>query len=59
VAAVDDKIPAQACLDAGGNTYRNYLYPGAAHGTNLLVPGLDPDIGQVFLDFLKLVFGMG
>ncbi len=59
LAAADDKPSTQTCLEAGGNTYRNYIYPGEAHGAELLVPGLDPDVGQVFLDFLKLAFGLG
>jgi hypothetical protein len=53
-----DAHSAQTCESATGDTYRKILYPGSAHGTNMLVTGLDPEVGQVILDFLLLVFGV-
>lgn len=57
IVSQDDQLPAQTCQGAAGETYRSIIYPGPAHGTALLVPGRQPDIGQLFLDFLKITFG--
>ncbi len=57
MASQDDALPAQTCQEAAGATYRSIIYPGPAHGTDLLAPGRQPDIGQLFVDFLKITFG--
>ncbi|MFM8320181.1 MAG: hypothetical protein ACKOC5_04625 [Chloroflexota bacterium] len=56
IAAQGDPLPYQTCQDAGGASYRFISYPDTAHGADLLQPGRLPEIGQVFLDFLKMLF---
>ena len=58
IAAQDDSHSAQTCDSASGDNYRKGIYPGHEHGTNMLVPGLEPNVGQVILDFLLLTFGI-
>ncbi len=56
-AAEGDRESAPTCKSAKGDHYTMTLYPGSQHAYGLLVPGLDPDIGQTILDFFLLVFG--
>ncbi|NIS82200.1 MAG: hypothetical protein GTO14_18780 [Anaerolineales bacterium] len=58
LAAEGDAESAPTCRSASGEQYRLIIYPGSAHGMDLLTPGLDPDTGQVMFDFLKLVLDL-
>lgn len=58
LASEDDHYSADTCKSASGDAYRSIIYAAGGHGESLLIPGLDPDIGQVFLDFLLLAFGI-
>ena len=56
LAAEGDRESASTCQSADGATYRRFLYPGSAHGANLLMSGLDPEVGGVLLEWLQWVF---
>lgn len=57
LAGSGDTRSAQACITASGETFRSLVYSGtAAHGVDLLVPGFDPEITQVFREFLSQAF---
>jgi dienelactone hydrolase len=58
LASEGDAESAPTCRSASGEQYRLIIYPGSAHGMDLLTPGFEPDTGQVILDFLELVFGL-
>lgn len=57
-AAEGDRESAPTCKSATGDHYTMTIYPGSQHAYGLLVPDLDPDIGQTILDFLLLVFSI-
>jgi hypothetical protein len=57
VAGSADRPAAAACASGSGDFYRSLVYPGTpAHGTDLLVPELNPDITLVFREFLSTIF---
>ncbi len=58
LAAEDDPYSANTCNSASGESYRSIVYPRGGHGETLLRTGMDPDIGQVFKEFLELTFGL-
>ena len=58
LASEQDVFSANTCQTASGATFRKVIYAGGGHGESLLVTGLDPDIGQVVLDFFLLAFGI-
>lgn len=59
LAASGDRDSARACAEADGQGYSRLVYSGkSAHGFDLLVPGLDPDITRVFRNFVFQVFGL-
>ena len=47
----DGSSPA-TCNSVTGERYRAVIFPGNAHGVDLLKPGLDPDMGILILEFL-------
>ena len=47
----DGPSPA-ACNSVTGERYRAVIFPGNAHGVDLLKSGLDPDMGILILEFL-------
>lgn len=57
LASEGDTDSAEACRAAQGAHYQAFVYPGKDHGMWLLKAGLDPDVGQVLLEFLKTAFG--
>jgi len=59
LASEGDSYSANTCRSASGDTYRLVLFPEGGHGEALLAPGMDPDIGQLVLDFLLLAFSKG
>lgn len=52
--STDDYQPETCAAIDGKERARAEIYPGGIHGVSLLQPGLDPDVGQVFVDFLLL-----
>jgi hypothetical protein len=56
LAAQGDTQSAKTCQAADGGTYHRILYPGSAHGANLLISGFNPEIGGVILEWLQWVF---
>lgn len=59
VAGARDSRSAETCLSATATTYRSLIYPNtAAHGFDLLVNGLDPEITRVLYDFLIETFDL-
>ncbi|MFC2028534.1 alpha/beta hydrolase [Chloroflexota bacterium] len=61
IAADDDPTSAIECKSVDGNADRVVIYPQGGHGMMLFDNSLnlDPDLGQVILDFLFEVFGLG
>lgn len=58
LAAEDDPFSADTCNSAEGDSYRSVIYPQGGHGEALVKTGLDPDIGEIFLEFLRLTFDL-
>ena len=58
LAAESDRDSAAACRSASGDHYWMTIYPGAAHGMELVRPEVDPDTLVVILDFLALASGL-
>lgn len=59
VAGGKDGPSDQACLSASGLTFRSLIYPDeAAHGFDLFVDGLEPEITTVLKDFLDETFDL-
>lgn len=59
VASEGDWESAPACRKAGGDRYKSIIYPGKAHGTEFLLDeGVPNGIGQVLLDWLRLVYNL-
>ncbi|NUM46927.1 MAG: hypothetical protein HUU38_19655 [Anaerolineales bacterium] len=52
LAADGDSSAPILCDSVTGNRYKSVIYPGNAHGMSLLTSGLDPNIGDVLLEFL-------
>lgn len=49
-----DAESSKACKSASGNVYRAVSYKGNAHGMALVIPKLEPNALQLFLDWLQL-----
>lgn len=58
LAAEDDPFSADTCESASAESYRGIVYPRGGHGETLLRTDLDPDVGQVVVEFLTLAFGL-
>jgi hypothetical protein len=58
LASEADAESAPTCRSATGETFRAIIYPGSAHGMDLIQAGLDPDVGQILLDFVMLALGL-
>ncbi|MBT3338527.1 MAG: hypothetical protein HN855_11100 [Anaerolineae bacterium] len=59
VASEDDHTSVAACDSAMGNYYQSMIYPGSAHGDELLQAPNNPDgIGELIFDWLALLFGI-
>lgn len=58
LAAEGDEDSAQACRSASGDHYSMVIYPGSAHGMELLKPGYDPEIGELIFEFFKSAYEM-
>jgi hypothetical protein len=56
LASEEDSFSASICGSASGSSYRSIIYGQGGHGEALLISGLNPDIGQIILDFLFLTF---
>jgi dienelactone hydrolase len=54
LAAEGDAPSAEACRAAAGEHYRMEIYPGQAHGVQLIAPEMDPGTLELLLDFLGL-----
>lgn len=52
LAAEDDPFSADTCKSASGASYHSVIYPQGGHGETLVKPGMDPNIGELFLEFL-------
>ncbi len=55
-ASEGDGESAPTCQQPVGEFYEFIIYPGSDHGDELLVPGRDPEIGQLIQEFLFQVF---
>ena len=58
LAAEGDSDSADACRSASGEQYWINIYPGDAHGMELIRPDTDPETLGLVLDFLELAFGL-
>ncbi len=59
IASEGDSTSASTCRSASGDHYKMVIYPGSAHGTQLLMePNVPDDIGQLILDWLVLAFSI-
>ncbi len=59
VASEGDHASVAACDSATGNYYQSVIYPGSAHGDELLQAPNNPDgIGEVIFDWLAIIFGI-
>jgi hypothetical protein len=58
LASEGDAESAPTCRSATGETFRAIIYPGSAHGMDVIKPGLDPDVGQILFDFVMLALGL-
>ncbi len=56
LAAEGDQDSAQACRSATGDHYNMVIYPGNAHGMELIKTGFDPDVGQILFDFVRMAY---
>lgn len=57
IASEGDWESAPTCKKTDGDNYKSVIYPGRAHGTELLMGSNAPaDIGQVLLDWLLFVY---
>jgi hypothetical protein len=56
--AEGDTPSAGACRSASGDHYRMIQYDGSAHGMQLVVPDVDPNVLHLLLEFLELSFVM-
>jgi hypothetical protein len=57
VASNGDSEASPVCNSTSGTLYKKFAYKGGAHGMLLFDPGLDFQIGDVILDFLRTVLG--
>lgn len=58
LAAEGDAESAATCQSASGDLYRAVIYPGNAHGMQLIVPEAEPSALGLILEFLTLAFGL-
>ena len=57
LAAEDDNFSADTCKSAAGESYRSIIYAQGGHGEALIKSGMDPDIGELVVEFFSLVLG--
>jgi len=55
--ATGDGASALACQSAEGDHYQTFEYEGRMHGMDLIDPNVEPDVLQLILDFVQMVYG--